>query len=202
MKGFEAIKIFDEMVKSPRLCNTMPNTGCFARADEVCKKMTEQGVEPMVVLASRGRGFLQGRVLYRPDGQTDQSIVPCRDDVNWSFHIAAAAKVKDANGKEDMLVFDTALFEAPVTVDAWSKTMFVDERPITEADIRVLPYNGDGAKFIQDVYKSANCEKPEDFFAKQPNKYLGKKVIKRPSVWLNKYNNDIGKISSANVSFR
>lgn len=187
MKAFEAVKLFDELSKSEAMHNDMPNTGCFVRAKLAAEKMQEKGFAAMLVWTDLPNRNLQGRVSYFED----QDQAPKRDNINWSFHVAAAAKVKNLQGSDELLVFDTALFDGPTSVDAWAKAMFIEGYPLQESDTKVMDYNLEGSIALDKVFADLNCNNGEGFFSKQPQKYLNKRIVRRPSKWLKNYNNFI-----------
>ncbi len=187
MKAFEAVKIFNQMAKEPSLHNQdKPNTGCFYRAEAICEAMSSLGeANPLIVISTAPKNtWINSKIPYL----VADAPKPTLSDVKWGFHVAAAAKVTDLAGKEEVLVFDTAMFEGAVPIDAWARAMSVEGRFLSGKDVDVMEYNDLGKDFIAGVKEQTGNNSIDDFFAQQPAKFADKKVLKRPSTWLKNYN--------------
>lgn len=182
IKASDAIKLFAELSQDEKLHNNMPHTGCFIRADYICSKLEENGAKSAVIrAATMGNRMLQCKVACK-DGEGFK-----HKDVNWSFHVAAAANVCDIDGQERLMVFDTALFDGPVSAESWSRVITRESYPLDERDLQLLPYRESGKKLLDKVFDEIGKESPEAFFASQPDKFADEEIVRRSSAWQKEY---------------
>lgn len=101
----QAQELFREIAARPEIPFRYPQEGCNARAHAMCRIMDDRGV-------ISGKIFAHGKLSVT----TDRSPLGY---VTWDYHVATTVKVRK-NGQEELMVFDPALFNRPVTVAEWS----------------------------------------------------------------------------------
>lgn len=110
-----ALEIFDTLAAMP-LAHGFTDDGCYARAHLMCKQMISLGTKPEKAWAFETEKQ-ELRVNF-PNGEQ-----------TWWFHVAPVLGVETAAGKPpEKMVFDPSLFDGPVTVDHWAKTMNAHHR--------------------------------------------------------------------------
>lgn len=184
MKAFEAIKLFDEMSRDPEMHVEKPHTGCFIRARKIAEKLADMGEKASVVYAEDRQNGLEGRIAYREEGTDDQT--PTIYKTNWKFHIAAAVEVQNLDGVKEMMVFDPAVADGPLSVAGWARTLASGGIILGENDIRQFPY-AEAKPFIDKTARHTGFKTDEEFFAAQPDKFAGKQIVRRPSILAKKY---------------
>ncbi len=176
MRAVEAVSFFRELSQDPALHNDMPHTGCFIRARQICRRLEHDGDEAVVVRVSAANQMMTGRVSCLEDDGSYSS-----HDVNWGFHVAAAAPVVNPDGQEQLLVFDPALFDGPVSVDSWSRAMCAGGKNLGTENVQKIPYRQGGDRLLADIEKSVGLTTDEAFFATRSDRFAGKKIVRRPS---------------------
>jgi type VI secretion system secreted protein VgrG len=99
---------------------------CYSRAHEMCRIMKEKGVKC-------GKVWNYGHNFPRAGLKADTKNVPW-DYVEWTYHVAPTVKVHSGGGKTKDMVMDPSLFDKPVTVDEWKKSMKDDRSKIEMSD--------------------------------------------------------------------
>ncbi|WP_413559375.1 protein-glutamine glutaminase family protein [Bdellovibrio sp. HCB209] len=77
-----------------------------------------------------GKAFVEGDIVI-------DTKDPKYGVINWAYHVAPMALVKDSKGKVKKMVFDPSLFNRPVTVEDWTAKM--KENPESKVE---KPYFG------------------------------------------------------------
>ncbi len=182
MRAVEAVSLFRELSQDPALHNDMPHTGCFIRARQICRRLEQRGDEAVVLRVSAANQMMTGRVSCLEDDGSYSG-----HDVNWGFHVAAAASVVNPDGREQLLLFDPALFDGPVSVDSWSRAMCAGGKNLGTENVQKVPYRQGGDRLLADIEKSVGLSTDEAFFAARPDRFAGKKIVRRPSPWQRNY---------------
>lgn len=185
MKAFEAIKLFDEISRDPQMHMEKPHTGCFIRARKIAEKLADMGEKASVVYAEDKRNGLEGRIAYRED-RTDAGQTPTIYKTNWKFHIAAAAEVQNLDGVKEMMVFDPAVADGPLSVAGWARTLTGGGVVLGEKDVRCFSY-AEAKPFIDKTMRQTGFKTDEEFFAAQQDKFAGKQIVRRSSILAKKY---------------
>ncbi|MFV0626449.1 MAG: protein-glutamine glutaminase family protein [Alphaproteobacteria bacterium] len=185
MNSSEAINFFEDLKKNKDLHLEMPQVGCFARTDIICKLLEEKGFEAKIVRTNTPSA-VKGKVFFKGKGEQKVS----NREVNWNFHVAAAVDVEG-----QILVLDPAMLSGPETVSRWASSMTLNGTPLQEETVLVEDYKGKGEAFVSSAYKSVSSENDKAFFAKTKNEYEGHNFISKPSVWLG------AKISNAKYAY-
>lgn len=180
MQAFEAVNFFREAAADAELHLEKPHTGCFWRTRKIAEKLS-RCAETLAVYAEGIYSRLEGRIAYRDVG-ADKSAVYA---ANWKFHIAAAATVQGLDGKSELLVFDPAMFDGPVSVAEWSEALRMSGHPLPEELVRKMPY-AEAKRFVNRVCEETGND-AEAFFAAREDVFAGKEILRRPSKWLKKY---------------
>ncbi len=182
MRAAEAVSFFRELSQDPALYNNMPHTGCFIRARQICRHLEQRGNEAVVLRVSAANQMMTGRVSCLEDDGSYSS-----HDVNWGFHVAAATPVVNPDGREQLLVFDPALFDGPVSIDSWSRAMCAGGKNLGTENVQKIPYRQGGDRLLADIEKSVRLTTDEAFFAARSDRFAGKKIVRRPSPWQRNY---------------
>ncbi len=130
------VSIFNELVEDPMLFLDVPCDGCFYRANYICKKLVENGYEPITVMIGERRR------------RNDNLLIDINNNA-WhaaTYHVAAGVVV---DGR--VVIFDPLFFNAPEYASRWRDVMqFCDKdpesnvrhsfRPINEFEIKSKKY--------------------------------------------------------------
>lgn len=174
----QATKFFIALSNDKELRLDMPHTGCFARADIICKKLEQMGVEPKVVHTKPQPHMLSSDIATKNEGEEKATL----HKVAWNFHVAAAVDVADINGKVQTLVLDPAMLNAPETIFGWASKIKHDDVSLQEQDIDVL--SGAKARIqLQKYWVQSGHKYAKTFFAAQPDRFAGQTIIRFPSSW-------------------
>ncbi len=92
--------------------------GCYARAHLMAEWAEKKGIHMAKVFAE---GDLQA---YLDSGE--------EAFVQWSWHVAPVAFVRDSNGKPKLMVFDPSLFSEPVPLETWKKRLLSQDPSLKE----------------------------------------------------------------------
>jgi hypothetical protein len=106
-----AQKLFDAFKSDPSIPFRYPVDGCYARATAMSK-------------IAKAKGITMARINVEGDLQV-QTDLPKYRKVQWGWHVAVVALVKDASGKTVSMVFDPSLFDKPVTEQVWEQRLIV-----------------------------------------------------------------------------
>lgn len=113
-----ALEIFDTLANMPGLAHGYTDDGCYARAHLMCKQMIGMNLKPEKAWA-----------FETPDNELKVNF-PHGEQI-WWFHVAPTLGVDTGRGKAfEKMVFDPSLFDGPVTVDHWAKTMNADRKNV------------------------------------------------------------------------
>lgn len=104
-----AKNIFAEFARDGKIPYKYPIDGCYARATAMTKIAEAKKIE-------MGKVFVEGHLQVK----TSSKKYPI---VNWGWHVAPVAYVKQPDGKVRIMVFDPSLFNAPVTLEVWKNRM-------------------------------------------------------------------------------
>ena len=174
----QANKFFAALSKDKELYLNMPHTGCFVRAEIICKKLEQMGVEPKVVHTKPQPHMLSSDIATKNEGEEKATL----HKVVWNFHVAAAVDVADINGRVQTLVLDPAMFNAPETIYGWANKIKHNEIPLQAQDTVVL--SGAKAKMQLDKYwQQSGHSNAKMFFAAQPDRFAGETILRFPSSW-------------------
>jgi hypothetical protein len=111
----QARRLFREFAGNGNIPFRYPIDGCYARATEMTRMAERQGIRMNKI-------FTMGRLQVT----TDNERYPL---VQWGWHVAPVVKVKQADGREVMMVFDPSLFDHPVTATEWNSRMLTKVPP-------------------------------------------------------------------------
>lgn len=114
----EAAGIFAQLAGRKDIAFRYAPDGCYARAHLMCRQIFEMGIVPKKAWALEDDQMLK----VRRSGQR----------VDWVFHVAPVIPVEMPEGIVDM-VFDPSLFDGPVTLEKWGKSMRAD---LTQLEIQ------------------------------------------------------------------
>ncbi|MDE2336475.1 MAG: hypothetical protein KGL10_04125 [Alphaproteobacteria bacterium] len=128
----DAMVLFDELADRPDIAFGYAQDGCYARAQLMCREMTERGLAPQKAWAFEGGSYLY---VDMPDGKR----------VRWGWHVAPALAVRMPDGKAEDMVFDPGLFDGPVTLQEWGKMIHAQPEKLQIAPFGAPPkgYPGD-----------------------------------------------------------
>lgn len=105
----QANELFRKFVQNKEIPFKYPVDGCYARAHEMARMAEKEQVFMGKIYAE---GFLQAKTNFQK--------YPI---VNWGWHVAPIAYVKQADNRAELMVFDPSLFGKPVSVEEWKKKM-------------------------------------------------------------------------------
>jgi len=114
-----AQKLFASFVKNKDIPFKYPVEGCYARAHEMAMMASKQNIV-------MGKVFAEGDL----QAKTNLSKYPI---IRWDWHVAPVAFVKDQSGETKLMVFDPSLFDKPVTVEEWKKSMLYKSKAFDNA---------------------------------------------------------------------
>ncbi len=105
-----AREVFADLASQREIVFGYLDDGCHARAHLMVRRLLALRLVPRKVWTiARG---LEDRLWVRPPGRPGAVIV-------WDFHVAPTLPVAEAGGAVRELVFDPALFDGPVAIEAW-----------------------------------------------------------------------------------
>lgn len=111
--------IFADMADEPDIPFRFPVNGCYARAEAMVQRIAERyAIDIDALRKVYIRGDLRIPTPYVYEGPRGNDAI-----VEWSWHIAPAVPVKNADGTISYLVVDPSLFNRPVTMDEWAAAM-------------------------------------------------------------------------------
>jgi hypothetical protein len=125
----KANELFRKFVQNKEIPFKYPIDGCYARAHEMARMAEKEQV-------LMGKVFTEGNLQVK----TNYQKYPI---VQWGWHVAPIAYVKQPNGKTELMVFDPSLFGKPVTVEEWNQKM-MDTTNGNKPEVRTSYY---GARF-------------------------------------------------------
>lgn len=70
----QVTEFFIDLSKDKDLRLDMPHTGCFARADIICKKLEQMGVEPKVVHTKPQPHMLSSNIATKNEGEEKATL--------------------------------------------------------------------------------------------------------------------------------
>jgi hypothetical protein len=119
----------------PNLCIPfkVPKNGCWIRAHLMSYKLVAEGETPQKVWCS-----YSGKLLT---AKTPNSI-ECQ--VSWIYHVAPILPVLQKNGKSIDMIFDPSMFDGPVPVAKWQKSMTVTKSSLNTTRWQQYERFGDG----------------------------------------------------------
>lgn len=91
-----------------RLHRSYLKTGCYARAQNICERLREQGVATAKMFVYPQEGMLMGSEYLTPKG-TEES---------WTYHVAAVAFVREGDEVQIRIV-DPTFSDASMTIEEW-----------------------------------------------------------------------------------
>lgn len=164
---------FAKISKDDLLHLDKPQTGCFFRAGIICEALKALGEKPKIVRTKPTHQMLKGNIATKGDGDERAAL----HEANWRFHVAAAVEV---NG--EILVLDPAMLNAPETIAGWAKNIKAGEQRLSEKDVAVFDW-GTAKNILEDDKKQSGFSDSEKFFAAQPDRFAGQKIVRFPSQW-------------------
>src|SRR5262249_16599455 len=108
----QAIALFDQLAGRTDLAFGYPKEACFARAHILCEDALDEGFMPKKAWAI-DKEKKSRFVFTTPNGKRIR---------HWC-HAAMAMPVKAPDDKIEDLVFDPALFDGPVSLAEWGRTI-------------------------------------------------------------------------------
>jgi len=116
----QADSLFKKLASNKKISFKYPVEGCYARATQMGEIADLDGIQT-------GRVYAEGILNVK----TDSAKYP---NVSWPWHVAPVAYVKQANGFNQLMVFDPTIFQKPVTVAEWVVKMSADGEPKARID--------------------------------------------------------------------
>ena len=117
-KAFAIVKEADCRISGSTSCVPFdyPDTGCDARAEQMCRALAEHG-------------FTAGKVWVFDDDGHHMKIATHtakgRCDIGWSFHVAVYVRLEKVNGEAGVYVLDPSLFDGPIRLSGFLAALHV-----------------------------------------------------------------------------
>lgn len=116
-------QLFRDIAKRPLPFGAEIDDGCFWRSEAVCRYLF-------------GRGFTPKNAWAFASGDKKMSVtLPSGKKAKWWYHIAPALAVASQSGIVEDMVFDTVLFEMPVSFDRWAEYLAAADRQVLDYGI-------------------------------------------------------------------
>ncbi|MEQ8279216.1 MAG: protein-glutamine glutaminase family protein [Deltaproteobacteria bacterium] len=91
-----------------RLHRSYLKTGCYARAQNICERLREQGVATAKMFVYPQEGMLMGSEYLTPKGSEE----------SWTYHVASVAFVREGDEVQIRIV-DPTFSDASMTLEEW-----------------------------------------------------------------------------------
>jgi hypothetical protein len=134
----KANELFRKFVRNKEIPFKYPLDGCYARAHEMARMAEKEQV-------LMGKVFTEGNLQVK----TNYQKYPI---VQWGWHVAPIAYVKQPNGKTVLMVFDPSLFGKPVSVKEWNQKM-MDTTNGNKPNVSTSYYGARFQYFSGEAYK-------------------------------------------------
>jgi Glutaminase len=123
----QAEAVFKEVAGKSYIPFNWPRDGCYARAHEMRKLMTAEGIESRKVFN-----------YASPTGTGMEVKGTSIGDVQWGYHVAPIIAVKGSDGVTRDMVIDPSLGDKLITVDEWKGKQGDPNSTIEKADGSVV----------------------------------------------------------------
>jgi hypothetical protein len=138
-----AMKFFDKQAARKDMALGYVFDACQARCHLMGRAAIKMGLKPRKV-------WVIDKEYHKPIGSpTIEFSLPSSKEIRYLFHTALVLDVKSPEGKIHALVFDPLLFDGPVSIKQWGRTMNLHHRHIKITDWGEAP---EGYSSSYDLY--------------------------------------------------